>query len=177
MEKLLIIIVGQACAGKTTVEKKLLNVGVTPLTIITTRERREDDPDHYKYICDNEVEDEIGKDDTIFSFLSNEDTWYIYKAPKATVSIVSFISDKDVQPIITTLGGKGTKILTYRLTAPEEAIRQCYSDRGYGKKVISKRMEIDREISMPSIMSIDRDEIESKILKDIINFYMEREKS
>jgi len=123
--KMLIVLLGEACVGKTTTENRLIKeLGYVPVEIITTRPRREDDPYHYSFVSDKEF------DNKEFNFVISPAYRYGYIVPNDELSVVSFISPKYAQSFADTLAFRADiSIIVVRLTASAAKIRDCLDSR------------------------------------------------
>jgi len=139
----IVILVGSSCAGKSTLENKLIHeVGYRPVSVHTTRPPREDDPSHYHYYS----HDYNMPTDMLYTLLSNEDTVYGYSIntnDRTTPFIVSFINSRDAVDFGNVLIRKyNYKVTIINLIADNDDIIACFKERGYRDETIKKRMEI-----------------------------------
>jgi septin family protein len=138
---MLIILVGEACVGKTTLENKLCELdGVDHVTIFTTRNRRDDDCENL--VCVGDREFGLLSNDLDCTFLSNEDTLYGYKtnfSPDVDINVVSFLG---IDEALNFINSSGIEYKIYKLTADNPDIYDCYKARGYSEDDIARRISI-----------------------------------
>ena len=149
LEPLTVVLLGEACVGKSTLENRLISeLGLQPYTILTTREARESDVHTYSV----SQEDIDNNDNVVFKFTTVEDTTYAYIRPDRD-AVVSFIGYKDAEHLIDDLDNK----LVIRLEADREDIEKCYKERGYNEDTIKKRLSIIEKDKEYNIFTIKRD--------------------
>jgi len=125
-KRLIIVLLGTACVGKTTTENKMVKeLGFNPVYITTTRPARDDDPAHYRFVSDAEFEATKGFDFTIAPAFK-----YGYNITAQDLSVVSFISPVNVDEFLDVMKNKdGIEVKVIKLTASEDAMKDCMESR------------------------------------------------
>ena len=126
-KKTLIILLGSACVGKTTIETKMINdMGCCPVTIITTRNERRDDPPHYRFVSLDAFE----MLDNLDFVLQTSISLYGYVVNDAPVSVVSLISAKDVDELIEAVSVRcNLEVVVIKINATDKEMSECFKLR------------------------------------------------
>jgi len=153
---MLIILLGESCVGKSTLENKLTELSeVNSVEIYTIREHRG--------VEDNSISltpHGFGVKAPLFDFVfeSNEETLYGYKFPNTKHCVVSIISG-DVAISLKELYSGDTHII--KLIADPKDIYRCLKNRGYDDERIKLRQNIKSEVE--NQLHIHRDDAYSYI--------------
>jgi len=125
-KRLVIVLLGAACVGKTTIENKMIKeLGFSPVDITTTRSARDDDPAHYRFVSDDEFEATKGFDFTIAPAFK-----YGYNVLVRDLSVVSFISPVNVDEFLDAMKEKDNVVVkVIKLTASEAEMKDCMESR------------------------------------------------
>lgn len=134
---IIVIITGPSCSGKTTVEKKLVSTGkVSPVTIVTSRERRSDDP---RWVISSKDNPALPVDkECLFQMKVGNGDRYAYYAYKDRDCVVSFINGNAAKDFGDEVK-KDYYIIYVNLIAPEDELKKCMKERGYDEKEIAVR--------------------------------------
>lgn len=160
---MLVILVGGSCVGKTTIEKLLVKKGFIPLTIYTTREKREDDPSWVYRISPN-----FNPNTNDFYKIKgvNNHNYFIKKGTKSgTKYITSIIDVEHARKLAESHVGK---VNTIMLTRPNKEILKCLYNRDITDEEIYDRYNQYLEMKDSGVSTLES----SKAIQVITNLHI-----
>jgi len=150
----LIVLCGKSGVGKTTLERKLVDAGIQPVTIYTTRTGRQDDPYYYIHVSKG-MFNKFYMEGKFFHHMETGDgNHYGYHLRDTDKdSVVSFLSSKDIKAVKEIFDGTDVEVIAIELVAKYDP-EKVYNERGMGEEDIA-----DRESkSCGNLPKIHRDE-------------------
>lgn len=180
----MIILSGMSCAGKDTVLKELLNLGMKPVISYTTRDKRPSETDdvEYHFISDEDFEQKNAK-----GFFAETTKYNTVNGIKKYGSAVDDLSDD--KAII--LNPEGVNIIksiselnpvVFYVKADEQTIRERLSIRGDDMKEAERRLEADKrdfrgfDDIADYIVFSDNDSTPVELAKLILEIYRQRQR-
>lgn len=155
-QRLIVILLGKACVGKTTAEKQLISeLGYDPVSITTTRDKRSDDPEYYSFVTKEEFKD------LNFDYVISVNNEYGYRISESGFQVVSFISPYLVNGFLESVQNDDVRVIVVEITANKKDLEDCLKERNMSDQTFREEASTNGKCRVD--FSIDRNEIFNQI--------------